>query len=64
MDMEPIVIGPFSLREYIECLREELIDIGQKLGFSHHLTIQASVKLDFFLNEYKKVNDNRSDYQN
>ncbi|PFO09376.1 hypothetical protein COJ85_01860 [Bacillus sp. AFS076308] len=63
MDIEPIVLGPFELRVYIENLREELIEIGQKMGFSHQLTIQASVKLDYFLNEYTKVHDNCINFQ-
>ncbi|PLS07081.1 aspartyl-phosphate phosphatase Spo0E family protein [Neobacillus cucumis] len=57
MGKEPIKLGPYELRVYIEYLREELLDVGQKMGLSHQLTIQASEKLDYFLNEYKKVNN-------
>ncbi|MCM3569828.1 aspartyl-phosphate phosphatase Spo0E family protein [Neobacillus mesonae] len=59
MDKERPVLGPFELRLYIEYLRAELINIGQKNGLCHQLTIQASEQLDFFLNEYKKVSDKR-----
>ncbi|MED4206901.1 aspartyl-phosphate phosphatase Spo0E family protein [Neobacillus mesonae] len=63
MGREPLVLGPFELRLYIENLREELIDIGQKKGLSHQLTIQVSEQLDFFLNEYKKATDKRTNLQ-
>ncbi|WP_084783205.1 aspartyl-phosphate phosphatase Spo0E family protein [Bacillus dakarensis] len=49
------ILGPFSLRLYIEYLRNELIQTGQKLGFNHKLTIQASEELDYFLNVYEKT---------
>ncbi|AZU60603.1 aspartyl-phosphate phosphatase Spo0E family protein [Neobacillus mesonae] len=63
MGREQLVLGPFELRLYIENLREELIDIGQKKGLSHQLTIQVSEQLDFFLNEYKKATDKRTNLQ-
>ena len=58
MGEKPNHLGPFELRSYIEYLREDLMDIGQKMGLTHQLTIRASEKLDYFLNEYKKVAEN------
>lgn len=56
MDREPLILGPFKLRVYIEYLRNELIEIAQKMGLNHQLTIQASEELDFFINEYERIN--------
>lgn len=56
MDRESLILGPFKLRVYIEYLRIELIEIAQKMGLNHQLTIQASEELDFFINEYERIN--------
>lgn len=55
MDREPHMLGLFELRLYIEYLRKELIVLGQNKGLCHQLTIQASERLDYYLNEYKKI---------
>lgn len=55
MEKEQLILGPFELRVYIEFLRNELIHLGKKMGLSHHLTIEASEELDYFLNEYTRI---------
>lgn len=57
MENEKLILGPFELRVYIEFLRKELIQLGKNMGLSHQLTIQASEELDYFLNEYTKINN-------
>lgn len=52
---ETLILHPFELRVYIEYLRIKLMDIGQELGLCHELTIQASIELDYFINEYQKI---------
>lgn len=56
MDKELQILGPFSLRLYIEYLRNELIQTGLKKGLNHKQTLQASEELDYFINEYEKMN--------
>jgi hypothetical protein len=55
MKKDTVILDPFELRVYIEYLRIELMDIGQKQGLCHELTIQASKELDYFINEYQKI---------
>ncbi|WP_084820267.1 aspartyl-phosphate phosphatase Spo0E family protein [Mesobacillus campisalis] len=49
------IFSPSELLVYIEFLRERLIGLGLKNGFSCSQTIQASQELDFFIFEYQKM---------
>ncbi|WP_199232676.1 aspartyl-phosphate phosphatase Spo0E family protein [Mesobacillus foraminis] len=55
MEKDTLILDPFELKVYIEFLRLELMDIGQKQGLCHEQTIQASIELDYFINEYQKI---------
>ena len=37
----------------IESLREELINSGMQVGFTHEKTLELSQKLDFFIARYQ-----------
>ena len=62
MDNELQILGPFSLRQYIEFLRNELIQTGLKMGLNHKETIQASEELDYFINVYEKMKKQREQF--
>ncbi|WP_084820274.1 aspartyl-phosphate phosphatase Spo0E family protein [Mesobacillus campisalis] len=55
MGRETQILDPIELRVYIEYLRIELMEIGNRLGLTHHKTVQCSEELDYFINEYQKL---------
>ena len=50
-----VVLTPDELLDYIEYLRNNLINIGLSNGFNHEKTIEASQELDYFILEYQRL---------
>lgn len=63
MEKSPI-FSPLELRDYIEFLRNDLIDKGLKLGLTNEKTVLASKELDYFIYQYQLLIGPKRSFRN